>query len=66
MRSFSSTLILIPVTLVIPAGAQIDFDPAVAYLVGQQPAGVAIADFDGAFGPDLAVTSDNPEKVSVP
>ena len=65
MRSLLPILILSPVILVIPAGAQIDFDPAVAYLVGQQPAGVAIADFDGALGPDLAVTSDNPEKVSL-
>ncbi len=65
MRSFLPILILIPVTLVLPAGAQIDFNLAVAYVVGQQPAGVAIADFDGAFGPDLAVTSDNPDKVSM-
>jgi hypothetical protein len=45
--------------------AQISFDPAVNYAVGVEPSGVTVADFDGGGGPDIAVTSDTPDKVSI-
>lgn len=44
---------------------QIDFDPAVSYVVGQQPSGLTVGDFDGNGSPDIAVTSDVPDKVSI-
>ena len=48
-----------------PALSQIDFEAAVEYAVGQQPSGLAVADYNGDTSPDLAVTSDNPDKVAI-
>ena len=45
--------------------AQIDFDAAVTYGTGLQPDQTAVADFDGDGNADLAVTSDNPDKVAL-
>lgn len=55
------TLLLITAT----AGAQIAFAPATDYPVGTSPAGVALADFNGDGRPDLAVTGDAPDRVSI-
>ena len=63
MRPALYTLILSSVLVIDPVSAQIDFDLAVDYRAGQNPAGLAVADLDGVLGPDLAVTSDVPEKV---
>jgi hypothetical protein len=41
------------------------FDSATNLLVGDRPAAVATGDFDGDTWPDAAVTSDNPDKVSL-
>ncbi len=59
-------LSLLALTLLPTIGvAQISFDPAASYAVGQRPSGVAVADFDGKLRPDIAVTSDTPDKVSI-
>jgi len=47
------------------AGAQIALAPATDYPVGTSPAGVALADFDGDRRPDMAVTGDAPDRVSI-
>lgn len=41
------------------------FAPATSLLTGQRPSGVAMADFDGDGDIDLAVTSDNLDKIEV-
>jgi hypothetical protein len=41
------------------------FSPATAVPTGQRPAGVAFADFDGDGDTDLAVTSDNLDKIEI-
>ena len=46
-------------------GAQIAFAPATDYPVGTSPAGVALADFNGDGRPDMAVTGDAPDRVSI-
>ena len=46
-------------------GAQIAFAPATDYPVGTSPAGVALADFNGDGRPDMAVTGDTPDRVSI-
>jgi len=46
-------------------GAQIAFTPATDYLVGTSPAGVALADFNNDGRPDMAVTGDTPDRVSI-
>jgi hypothetical protein len=45
--------------------AQIAFDPATNITIGDMPDSVAIADFDGDGNADVAVTSDNQDKVSI-
>ncbi|MGB5660716.1 MAG: VCBS repeat-containing protein [Thermoanaerobaculia bacterium] len=65
MRIMLIAVVLSAVLPTHPALAQFDFDPAVSYTVGQDPSGVAVADFDGDLRPDLAVTSDVPDKVSI-
>ncbi len=46
-------------------GAQIALAPATDYPVGTSPAGVALADFNGDGRPDMAVTGDAPDRVSI-
>jgi hypothetical protein len=46
-------------------GAQIAFNPATDYGVGTSPAGVALADLNGDRRPDMAVTGDAPDRVSI-
>lgn len=65
MRGLSVVSISYLLLLAGPAGAQIDFEAAVDYAVGVQPSGLAVGDFDGNNSPDLAVTSDTPDKVSI-
>ena len=65
MRITLIAVVLSAVLLTNPAFAQIDFDPAVNYVVGQNPSGVAVADFNGDLRPDMAVSSDAPDKVSI-
>lgn len=65
MRMTRIAVVLSAVLLTNPVLAQIDFDPAANYAVGQNPSGVAAADFNGDLQPDLAVTSDAPDKVSI-
>lgn len=65
MKGLSVVSTLTLLLVVGPAGAQIDFEAAVDYTVGQQPSGLAVADFDGNTSLDLAVTSDSPDKVSI-
>ncbi len=62
-----SLLIALTLSVTILAGAEgaINFDPAVNYAVGQEPSGVAAADFDGDSSPDLAVTGDLPDQVTI-
>lgn len=55
------TLLLFSASL----SAQIAFDPATDYAVGTSPAGVALADFNGDQRPDMAVTGDAPDRVSI-
>lgn len=50
---------------VLPTHAQFSFDPALNVLIGDRPDGVAAADFDGDMDIDLAITSDNPDKVTI-
>lgn len=47
------------------AVAQISFDIPVAYLSGNDPKGLAIADFDGDGGADIAVTIHNPARLAL-
>jgi hypothetical protein len=47
------------------AAAQIGFDPATSIPTGTLPEASALADFNGDGYFDLAVTSDNPDKVEV-
>jgi hypothetical protein len=47
------------------ANAQIAFAPATDYPVATNPAGVALADFNGDGRPDMAVTADAPDRVSI-
>ena len=59
----------LPITLMLSAAgaavAGVTFQPAVQYSTPLRPAGVVIADFNGDLKPDMAVVSDNPDKVSV-
>jgi FG-GAP-like repeat/FlgD Ig-like domain len=43
--------------------ASVDFNPAVTYPLGGKPEGGALVDLDGDGHLDLAVTSDNPNKI---
>jgi len=45
--------------------AQMSFDPAVSFGVGNQPDSVAAGDYDGDGDADLAVTTDNPDKIDL-
>ncbi|MGB5401360.1 MAG: VCBS repeat-containing protein, partial [Thermoanaerobaculia bacterium] len=65
MRMPSIPLILSLVLVANAASGQIDFDPAVNYVVGTNPSGVAVTDFNGDHRADVAVSSDAPEKVSI-
>jgi len=65
MRLRSIVPVLSLVLLSGTVNAQISFDPAANYVVGVEPSGVTVADFDGGGGPDIAVTSDTPDKVSI-
>jgi hypothetical protein len=45
--------------------AQVGFQPAVNYSIGPNPDGVCLADFNADGHPDMAVTSDAPDKIVV-
>lgn len=51
--------------ITVGASAQIAFNPATDYPVATSPAGVALADFNDDQRPDMAVTGDAPDRVSI-
>src|SRR5262245_21151584 len=60
---FPALLGLAFVASAFPAQAAIDFDPAVPYALDGKPEGGVLVDLDGDFDLDLAVTTDNPNKI---
>lgn len=63
-RSWTLTVAL-GAALCAPAYGQFTFDPAVNIAAGERPDGAAAADFNGDGNIDLAITSDNPDKISI-
>ncbi|MGH7726305.1 MAG: FG-GAP-like repeat-containing protein [Candidatus Eiseniibacteriota bacterium] len=62
-RVFLPALLLIASAGIAHAQAHIDFAPAVTYTVGGNPEGAALLDFNDDGFLDLAVTSDQPNKI---
>ncbi len=65
LRSIKTTAAIVLFFLAGRLDAQIAFDPAIDYGVGTSPAGVALADFNGDRWPDMAVTGDTPDRISI-